>query len=71
MTDTDTDIVCAHERVQCSITGLHSFPITPEEDGVLLLTQDDLKNMYIVQIETVCMKCGEQRILKDDEWEVA
>lgn len=68
---TDTDIACAHQRVQCSITGFHSFPITPEEDGILLFTQMDLQNMYIAQVQTVCMKCGEERILTDDEWEVA
>lgn len=67
MTDTD----CLHERVQVAITGLRSFTAEYEPDGILLLTQADLSNYYIAQVETICQFCGEQRILDDNEWEVA
>lgn len=62
---------CAHERVQVAITGLRSFPCTPEPDGVIVIAQQDLSNFAVVQVETICHGCGEQRVLDDDEWEVA
>jgi hypothetical protein len=65
-----TDGNCHHRRVQCHITGLRSFAVTPEDDGVILITQLDMSNFYIVQVETVCLDCGEQRVLDDNEWEV-
>jgi hypothetical protein len=65
-----TDVDCRHERVQCSITGMHSFPVDTEDDGLILLAPADLLHFSIVQVETVCLACGHQRLLADDEWEL-
>jgi hypothetical protein len=63
---------CTHgERVQVAITGLRSFPCSPEPDGVILITHQDLSNFAVVQVETICHSCGEQRVLDDNEWEIA
>jgi hypothetical protein len=65
----DTD--CRHARVQCFVTGVRSFITEPEPDGVILITQLDLDSFHAVQVDVVCLQCGDERSLEDNEWEVA
>lgn len=61
---------CTHERVQVVMTGVSSFPVDREPDGLILITFQDLARFDIAQVETVCVACREKRVLTDDEWEV-
>lgn len=71
MIDEYTPPNCIHAVAQYYITGLRTFVSNREEDGVLVIGQAELSNFYIVQIEMVCLRCGDRHTLEDDEWEVA
>ena len=62
---------CSHSQFQVFITGVRSFPAQWEPDGMLLITEQDLREISFAQVEILCKLCGEQRVLNDDEWEVA
>lgn len=61
---------CPHARFQVVQTGIRSYPAQWEPDGILLITEPG-SNYYLAQVEIICNDCGEQRILDNDEWEVA
>jgi hypothetical protein len=63
---------CDHENFQCIVTGIYSFPAQRELDDVVLITDFELgRGPDIVQVEMICDECGIQRMLDDNEWEIA